>query len=227
MSTQYCQETETSSGWMMVFISLLLVLLALFVFLTTFTEPGSSVKVRVFRESFRKSLLISSNNSKQIQALFQEIMPWQKEISRVVKKIKATGLNQPLMDEFLTVADIEGLTINQGKNGVSLIFPEAIRFYDQSLELRQPSRLLLAKIAYLAADVPYLVEIRGYANPQYPKGFSSALEFSARRAAVVYQLFIEKQVNPWKLKVSGFGDAFYSEKESQDKVEIIFKELEL
>jgi len=72
-----------------------------------------------------------------------------------------------------------------------------------------------------------MVEVKGYSSGVIPPGYTDALEFSARRAYMVYDYLVSKGISPLKLKLSGCGDAFRGTGVSQDKVEIIFKSPEL
>lgn len=218
------EQVHTSPTWMPLFLSLMLVLLTLFIFLTTFAEKDK-VKVEVFKKHFRESLLMPEKERMGTPSVTDIGGPVE-PVQAIVNRMKSEGINKKLMDDFLTLNEIKDLQVRDGKNGVAVILPETAVFEPEKKDLTRQSRQFLNSISYLVSELPYLVEIKGYAAG-VPAGFNDSLEFSARRAAEVYNYFLEKDIAPVKLKVSGCGDAFEGSGVPQDKVEIIFKEAEL
>ncbi|MCX6580515.1 MAG: OmpA family protein [Candidatus Aminicenantes bacterium] len=213
--------------WMPLFISLGLVLLTLFIFLTTFAEKDK-VKIDIFKRSFKAHLLMPEENRRGGRAGLETDMGQNTEpIRNIVNRMKSRGINKKLMDEFLTLNQVKDLEVIEGLKGVCVILPEVVTFREGKKELSQRAKGFLSRIAYLVYELPYLVEIKGYAAAKITPGFRDPLEFSAKRAAEVYNYFLAKEITPEKLKVSGCGDAFANGRKPQDKVEIIFKEAEL
>jgi flagellar motor protein MotB len=218
------EQVHASPPWMPLFLSLMLVLLTLFIFLTTFAEKDK-VKVEAFKRHFRQSLLLPEKERMGTPSVTDIGGPVE-PVQAIINRMKSRGINKKLMDDFLTLNEIKDLQVRDGKNGVAVILPETAAFEPEKKDLTRNSRRFLNSISYLVSELPYLVEIKGYAAGA-PAGFNDSLEFSARRAAEVYNYFLEKDIAPVKLKVSGCGDAFEGSGVPQDKVEIIFKEAEL
>jgi chemotaxis protein MotB len=218
------EQVYTSPPWMPLFLSLMLVLLTLFIFLTTFAE-SDKMKVEAFKRHFRKSLLMPEKARMGTPSI-TDIGGLVEPVQAIINRMKSQGINKKLMDDFLTLNEIKDLQVRDGKNGVAVILPETASFEPGKKDLTGKSRQFLNSISYLVSELPYLVEIKGYAA-EVPAGFKDSLEFSARRATEVYNYFLEKNIPPVKLKVSGCGDAFKESGVPQDKVEIIFKEAEL
>jgi flagellar motor protein MotB len=211
----------TRPAWMPVFIALMLALLTIFVFLATFTK-GSKTKIQMFKEHFRRCLMLSGKGGRgaySITDLGTAGNPAQVLINRMMSK----GINKKLMDDFLTLNQIKDMEVRDGKRGVSIIVPEVVGFVPGKNQLTDQAVEFLDTVVILADALPYLVEIKGYAAGSVPVGYSDPLEFSAKRAALVYNYFIDRNVDPVKLKVTGCGDAFKDSEVGQDKVELIFK----
>jgi flagellar motor protein MotB len=219
-------EDESSGGatrpsWMPMFIALMLVLLTVFVFLVTFTR-GSKLKVRKFKTEFRRSLMLPGQGSKGARSL-TDFGTLEEPARALINRMKSEGINKKLMDDFLTLNQIKELEVRDGQRGVAIILPEVVGFLPGKNEITDAAKRFLDRVSVLAAELPYLLEIKGYAGETVPPGYTDALEFSAKRAALVYNYFIAKEIDPEKLKVSGCGTAFRGSGVPQDKVELIFK----
>lgn len=219
------EQVYVSPPWMPLFLSLMLVLLTLFIFFTTFAEKDKT-KIETFKKLFRQNLLMPGKDRKGALSIFDLGGPVE-PVRTIVNRMKSHGINKKLMDDFLTLNQIMDLQVMDGTRGVAVILPDVATFEEGKTDLTLKARRFLNGIAYLVSELPYLVEIRGYAPSRVPPGFTDALEFSARRATNVYRYFLEKDIPPVKLKVSGCGDAFEDSGVPQDKVEIIFKEADL
>lgn len=225
MKEYHKEETSERPPWMPLFISLMLVLLTLFIFLTTFAESDPE-KIRIFREQFRESLMLSGQGGLGRVTVVDSGTP-DDPLRSLINRMKAKGIDKKLMDEFLTVNQIKELEVMDGERGVAIVLPETVVFDTGKNQLTGLALDYLASIFFLVAELPYVVDIKGYASGRGPAGYADALEFSARRAMLVYDYFISRGVPAMKLKVSGCGDAFEDGVTPRDKVEIIFKSPEL
>lgn len=211
----------TTPAWMPIFISLILVLLTIFIFLVTFTR-GSHTKIQLFQKHFRGSLMLTGKGGKgarSITGLGTRYSP----VRVLINRMKSKGINKKLMDDFLTLSQIKDMEVRDGKRGVSIILPEVVGFVPGKNQLTGQAVSFLDTVVMLVVELPYMVEIKGYSTETVPPGYSDPLEFSAKRAALVYSYFINREVGPVKLKVSGCGAAFKDSDVPQDKVELIFK----
>ena len=221
---EYFEEensTHERPAWMPLFISLMLVLLTVFTFLATYTK-GSKIKVHKFREQFRKSLMLSGKGGAGARSVTDLGTP-DNPARTLINRMKSNGINKKLMDDFLTLNQIKDLVVKDGERGVSIIVPEVVGFVPGKNQLTEQSINFLDTVSMLASELPYMVEVKGYSTAAIPPGYTDALEFSAKRAGLVYRYLIGKEVPPEKLKVSGCGDTFKDSGVPQDKVEIIFK----
>jgi flagellar motor protein MotB len=218
---------HTTPQWLTLFISLMLVLLTLFIFLTTFAK-GDKRKIESFKREFRKSLMLPGEGNKGQLSIVDMGTP-DDPVRQMITRMKSNGINKKLMDDFLTLQQIKDLEVRDGSRGVSIIVPEVIAFEDdrEGLTLTPASEKFLNSVSYLAAELPYLIEIKGYAAGKRPAGYTDALEFSARRAQRIYEFMLGLGVPALKLKVSGCGDAFSDSGVPQNKVEIIFQSTDL
>jgi len=211
----------TRPAWMPMFISLMLVLLTIFIFLTTYTR-GSKTKIQTFKEQFRRSLMLAGKGGTGAYSITDLGNP-DNPARVLINRMKSKGINKKLMDDFLTLNQIKDMEVRDGERGVSIILPEVVGFVTGKNQLTDRAVRFLDTVVILADELPYLVEIKGYSTETVPPGYTDPLEFSAKRAALVYNYFINKEVEPVKLKVSGCGDTFKDSDVGQDKVELIFK----
>jgi flagellar motor protein MotB len=218
---------QDSPGWMTLFISLMLVLLTLFIFLTTYVK-GDKRKIREFKIEFKKSLMLPGKGDPGTLSI-TDVGTEDDPVQSLLNRMKSTGINKKLMDDFLTLQQIKDFEVVDGKNGVSVILPEVVSFSEgrDGLLLSEKSREFLSSISFLIKELPYLVEIKGYSTGNVPKLYPDALEYSARRAHRVYTYLLRQDITPVKLKVSGCGDAFEGSSAPQNKVEIIFMSADL
>lgn len=220
-------DIQANPPWMTVYISLMLVVLTLFIFLTTFVT-GDKRKMNEFKEQFRKNLMMKGEGNPG-ELSISDRGTGEDPLQRLANRMKSKGINKKLMDEFLTLQQIKDLQVREGSRGVAVTLPEVVTFVKEGngLELTPRSKDYLASLMYLVECLPYVVEIRGYSLSQVPPLYVDALQFSARRAQEVYRFFLEKNIAPDKLVVSGCGDAFENSDTPQNKVEIIFKSTDL
>lgn len=225
MKNYYAVKDEHNAPvWMPVFISLMLVLLTIFIFLTTFSESDKT-KVRIFKENYRNQLFHTGKSSAGIDAILDS-GTGEDPLSRIVNRMKSKGINKNIMDEFLTLKQIKELPVLGGDRGVSIVLPDVVAFEPGVNRLTDKAVEYLESIAYLVSELPNSVEIKGYSSGAHT-GAEDALEFSAQRAFLVFDFFVQKNIAAAKMKVSGCGDAFEGSGVAQDKVEIIFKSPEL
>ncbi len=180
------------------------------------------MKIETFRKEFRESLWLPGEGGKGARSVTDLGTP-DDPARNLINRMKSKGINKKLMDDFLTLRQVKDLVVREGKRGVSIILPETVGFVPGRNELTGQAGMYLDTVSILSRDLPYTVEIKGYSTGVLPPGYKDALEFSALRAALVYNYLVNLDIPPVKLKVSGCGDAFKDSGVPQDKVEIIFK----
>ncbi len=215
-------------------LSLMLILLSLFIFLTTFTESDRK-KIEIFKRHYNKSLMFSGEGTVGKESVVDSNEGGDPLFS-LLKRIKSENINRELMVKYLTLQEIKDLEVFEGISGVVLVLPQVVRFRKGRYELDYTAKKYLSKILFLVKDLPFEVELRGYSSRE---GFVDdqlkeeveavsdrvLLKDSARRAMVVYEYFIGNGVSPEKIFVSGYGDSISDDHAVKDKVEILFKEL--
>jgi len=210
-------------------LSLMLILLSLFVFLTSFTESDKK-KIEIFKRHFNTSIMFSGKGNTG-KASLTEFGNNSDPLNNIIRKMKSNNINRELMVKYLTLKDIKDMRVYKGLNGIVLVLPEVIRFRKDRMKLDFTARKYLSKILFLVKNLPYEVEIRGYSSKQNFGGnlkdnsYGEILKDSAARAMLVYDYFISNGASPAKLFVSGYGDSIKKKDAVKDKVEILFKEL--
>jgi outer membrane protein OmpA-like peptidoglycan-associated protein len=192
-------------------LSLMLILLSLFVFLTSFTESDKK-KIEIFKKHFNTSIMFSGKGNTGKDSL-TEFGNNSDPIIDIVKKMKSNNINRKLMVKYLTLKEIKDMDVYKGINGIVLVLPEVIRFRKDRMKLDFTARKYLSKILFLVKNLPYEVEIRGYSSKKNfvsnvkDDNYGKILKDSALRAMLVYDYFIGNGVSPAKLFVSGYGDS--------------------
>jgi flagellar motor protein MotB len=217
-------EPATQPAWMPVYISLMLVLLTLFVFLNTFTEkdPG---RVRIFRENFKKALVLLGSGRAGSRSAVD--VRGADPLLALVNRLKSETLSVDKMDRFLTVAQIKELRVARGERGVTVVVPGKLGFDGTGLVLNALARAALARIAWLATEIPYQVQVTAYSSSRIPAGYGDALGYSAGRALEVYRFLLAHGVPPVKLKMTARGDALARGGPEDNRIEISFQEPQL
>ncbi len=120
-----------------------------------------------------------------------------------------------IYDAFTSVIDNnqmqQDISIEESDKGIMLEFSDASLFKPGSAELLPRAKPLLDDIALALTRFEYdryLIEVEGHTDnvpistAQYPSNW----ELSTARASAVVKYFIEKSVEPKRLKASGFAD---------------------
>ncbi|MGE5341462.1 MAG: OmpA family protein [Candidatus Omnitrophota bacterium] len=214
-------------SWMPMYISIMLVFLTIFIFLTTFIETDNA-KIKTFKSQYQR--VMASNATHPTGAGTGSTANHTNRADRLntlIAQIKSNGINKKRMDDFLTLNGINGLAIRDAQQGIAVTLPEVTLFEPGQNRLTPNAVHSLYNLSYLVSELPYGVEIKGYTSGKLAPGSADALEFSAKRAYEIYRFFIDKGISPLKLRFAGCGDAFQGSSAPQDKVEIIFKSPEL
>ncbi len=209
--------------WMPIFLSLMLVLLTLFVFLSTYTEKDPQ-RVRIFRENFKKAFVLLGSGSAGAKAV-REVRGGD-PLQALVNRLQWEALSDEHMERFLDLAQIKELQVARGERGVTVVVPERIGF-GPGADLLPAARSALTRIAWLASVIPYQVQVTAHCGAGVPPGAGDALEYSARRGTAVYRFLLQRGVSPVKLKVTARGDALARGRADDNRVEIAFQEPQL
>jgi len=205
-------------------LSLMLILLSLFIFLTSFTESDKK-KIKIFKKNFNKSIMFSGKGNIGKESI-TEFGDNGDPLSNILKKMKSENINVKLTVKYLTLKNIKDMKVYKGKNGLVLVLPETIMFRKRGNSLDFTAKKYLSKILFLVKDLPYEVEIRGYSSGKgLNNDYKRILKDSANKAMAVYEFFIGNGVAPEKLFVSGYGKLTDPNRLFSDRVEILFKEL--
>ncbi len=206
----------------LVFLSLLLVLITFFIVLTRFVETDPQ-KVDRFKRNYSHSLFFvePGKGKKQIEQqaeIFVETDPLQTLINRM----KAIGLTEPLMNQFLNMNEIKVLNVISGESGLVLRLPEPIRLFGDTLALSDEGRKILERLKVLFVELPYIIEIKGVGIQREGALTFKTLELGVTASQCVYRQLLLMGVLPDKIKISGTVDAQVSNEGSY--IELAFRE---
>ncbi len=216
------ENSANETGWLPLFISLMLVLLTFLVFLVTYSEPDPE-KAESFRGEFRRRLIVNREGpGGPLPAASQAVAD---PLQLVVTRLKSEGLSVRLIDEFLTLSLVRDLMVSEIKSGVAVTLPEVLLFAGNGRELTRNSRRLMERFAFLAAELPYLVEIKTFMRVTAAGNELAGLEEGGRRSLGLYREMLARGVAPEKLKASAF--LLVPADSGAARVEIEFKEPEL
>lgn len=218
MSNPYPDEPlGRTPRWLYIYLAVILKFLTVFIFLFTFTEKDPA-KVKLFRDNFKKTLMIAGRGSEGKQALVDTAGA--DPLKVLANRMKAEGISVRLMEEFVSQQQVRDLAVKAGESGSVVVIPEAVRFEAAGTVIPASSLPFLKNLSVLLAGVPFLMEIRARASPALPATAADPLELSAQRALVLYDFFLAQGVDPLKLKAAGYGAG-------PDRAEFVFKSPEL
>ncbi len=214
------KETETVSAvpaWMPIFLSLMLVLLTLFIFLSTFTESDPE-KVKIFKAGFRKNFIFEGKGiSSKVSFVEQHNSD---PLVNILNRIKKEKLNVELMQDYLKISEIKTLGVKEVARGLSLIvdFEQVFQSTDR---ISADAEKKLLNLSYLVTDLPYLIEINAFSGDDLL--FREGMNAAFRRVKAVYNFFLSAGVHPLKMKIA----CRLASADRLNALEIIFKEPEL
>jgi len=216
-------EKERSDNDMsLVFLSLLLVLITFFIVLTRFVETDPQ-KVTHFKQNYSHVLFFVDPEKvtrvmEQNEAIFEENNP----IQSLINRMKAIGITEPLMNQFLNLTDITTLKVISGQSGLVLRLPKPIQMDGDLPVLNEQGRKTLEKLAVLFFELPYIIEIKGVGvDINNTEGFKT-LEKGVMASQSVYRQLLLMGVIPGKIKISGTTDKKATEESTF--VELAFRE---
>jgi len=180
-------------------LSLMLILLSLFIFLTSFTETDKK-KIEIFKEHFNRSIMLTGKGNigkNSITEFGKNIDP--------LNNIINSGI-------VLVLPEV----IRFRKNRMVLDFT-AKKYLSKIL--------YLVKDLPYEVEIRGYSSKEGISDVSKTPDSREILKDSALRAMLVYKYFIGNGVSPAKLFVSGYGNSISKENALKDKVEILFKEI--
>lgn len=212
------QQTDMS----LVFLSLLLVLITFFLVLTRFVEPDPA-KVSRFKKHYSTFLFFNQQVSVDKEAtqapdIFSESDP----LISLVNRMKASGITEPLMNQYLTLLDIKNLKVVSGESGLVIRLPRTIKLDGDTGRLTNEEKESLGNLRVLFMELPFIIEIKGVGYQKNDQPSFQSLELSVTAAQTVYNHLIKMGVIPDKLKVSGMIDD--GKAEPVTDIEISFRE---
>jgi chemotaxis protein MotB len=169
--------------WLMVFLNLLLVMLAMFIMIYSLQQLSSKKKKPVAN-------------------------PFQKEQRMLAKqRTRALSLKQRL-EELLRAKKLAGTVIDIHMGHVRIVLSSGVMFATGKAELNSIAKQRLQEIASVLRPMNSLIMIEGHTDdrPIHTATFPSNWELSTARALEVVRLFMGSGISPNRMKFVGFGE---------------------
>lgn len=174
--------------WMTTYADAITLLMAFFVMLVSFSK--------VDLPAFEEAMAGIKNELGREEAPKRPMFTLQQNLNSILEEVQID------QDEVLTGFDESGVVID---------FDSGSFFKPGSAELLPTAKKILVEIAYELAQSPYdlyFVDVEGHTDdapintPQFPSNW----ELSTARATGVVRFLIEADVQPERLKASGYAD---------------------
>jgi DNA-binding cell septation regulator SpoVG len=199
---------ETGSGFMqndmaMIFLSLLLVLITFFLVLTRFVEPDPEKISRVKKDLSTLLFFGRQSSGKAVETVVPDMFSPEDPIASLLNRMKAIGMTEPLMNQFISLKDIKNLKVISGESGLVIRMPKTIKPDGADLQITEAERDTLGKMAVLFRELPFIIDIKGVSGENKADGPFKSLQMSVRASQSVYSHLLQMGIQPEKLKVTG------------------------
>jgi chemotaxis protein MotB len=186
--------------WLVTYCSFVLMLLALFIMLTSFSAAEAS-RVSRFVHSFRHAVSIFTGGAKLERS--EKFTP---PPPGVMKKDECIGQLREVIEDL----KLEGLVqLEMSDKGLVMTLADRVLFEAGQAELSSPAFPLLHKVAAIIVETGAAIRIAGHTDnvPIHTARFSSNWELSTARAVNVLRYFQEvEQVSAERLSAVGYGE---------------------
>ena len=192
------KEEVPAAGWQMIYCSLVLIIVALFAMLVSYSTIEEE-KIKHFRQ---EKELISENGEPVSEAL--DLSPGIQQargrfVMRTMKSLKMS-LTQAGLDKSVSVEKIE--------KGFKVTFGSSVLFSSGKAEINKDACSCLDEMVKIARNNPFFVRVEGHTDnvPINTLEFPSNWELSTTRAVNVLRYLFEKgEVPAERLAAVGFS----------------------
>lgn len=199
-------KEEKGNGFIVMFTSLSVILLAFFVLLNAMATVDEK-KVEKAVQSIRGSFGVLSSDLRWLMGT-QPKLSSEVEIL-AIKELEMRNLSRKL-EEFIMREDMgTDFGLFTTKEGTIISLSEKAGFLPGSADIERPMLPVLDKIAELINRTGMVAHIEGHSDniPIKTKQFQSNWELSTARAINILKYLVEEgQINPTKIAAAGFGD---------------------
>lgn len=235
------EEKVNTSGWMVTFSDLVMLLLTFFVLLLTMSSMDQKALKELISHLKDSTGVLEFSGLGEMGSLAKFINNYNTSDSKIiVSHDELVALCLPTLEASEALKENTGnirklIDISDDERGVSLSLHESIFFESGKTTINKENFVLLDTIASAIIDSPNDILIMGHSdNTPVKKGrFQSNVDLSAYRGLAVLNYFLdEKNINPDRFGVGGYG-AFRPVKAKDSgtgrsnnrRVEIIFRPL--
>jgi chemotaxis protein MotB len=235
------EEKMNTSGWMVTFSDLVMLLLTFFVLLLTMSSMDQKALKELISHLKDSTGVLEFSGLGEVGSLAKFVNNYNTSDSKIViSHDKLVALCLPALEASATLEDNTSnikdlINITDDERGISLSMHESIFFESGMTTINKENFALLDTIASAIIDCPNDILIMGHSdNTPVKKGsFQTNVNLSAYRGLAVLNYFLdEKNLNPDRFGVGGYG-AFRpvkakgsgNSRSNNRRVEIIFRPL--
>jgi chemotaxis protein MotB len=235
------EEKVNTSGWMVTFSDLVMLLLTFFVLLLTMSSMDQKALKELISHLKDSTGVLEFSGLGEVGSLAKFVNNYNTSDSKIIiSHDKLVALCLPTLEASASLEESTGdirdlIDITDDERGVSLSLHESIFFKSGMTTISKENFALLDTIATAIMDCPNDMLIMGHAdNTPVKKGsFQSNVDLSAYRGLAVLNYFLdEKKLNPDRFGVGGYGSLRPMKvkksgmsKSTNRRVEIIFRPL--
>jgi len=209
-TTEFYSEEDETSAWLVTYADLMTLLLVFFVLLYSI----SSLNFEKFKQAIKSIQASLGETSPRMGLLDLVNVPESKDQNYTIEDM--TGLRSreqemlESLNEFIEGKNLSENIVIQTKEGKIIIeIRGRVLFASGSADFNEAAIPILNEIAGISQTFPeYTINIKGHTDdvpistPQFPSNW----ELSAVRATTVLKHMISREVDPFRLTATGFGD---------------------
>ena len=180
------KEETPAAGWEMIYCSLVLIVVALFAMLVSYSTVRED-KIDIFQ---KRKLIITTGDEvyegSDTPGLSQSM--WKNRIALTTRASESLG-------KYLTDAGLDkSVGIEKIENGFRVIFGSNVLFPSGAAEINKDAYPCLDEMIKIARDNPFFVKVEGHTDsvPINNPGFPSNWELSTTRAVNILRYLLEE-----------------------------------
>jgi chemotaxis protein MotB len=235
------EENANTSGWMVTFSDLIMLLLTFFVLLLTMSSLDQKAIKELISHLQGSTGVLEFSGFGEVASLASFVKNYNTIDSKIIiSHEKLVALCLPTLEAAKkiqknteNIGDL--IKISDDERGISLSFHENLFFEPGMTTIKKENYAFLDTVALAINDCPNDILIMGHTDSKPAKKgtYQSNLDLSAYRGMAVLEYFINKKnLDPERLAVGGYGsfrplnpNEHQIGKSTNRRVEIIFKPL--
>lgn len=202
MAKKKCPPCPAVAKWMTTFSDMSTLLLTFFVLLITMATFDETKIIEAFGFFSGSKHIFDTRTTSTSQTTMQPIINYTESA-----RAKQQDQMEQSMQEYVQSQNLQQMiSVIKTDKGFSIRIIDSMLFRTGSYEILPDARPVLDKIAALAADSSYNVNIEGHTDDVQGLSPYTNWDLSSNRAMAVLKYFLTQGVSPQMLSATGFGE---------------------